>query len=467
MSALINVEERKMADIQVTSGYDGLKLPYSPEAEQSVLGAILLDSQCMDRIAEIIPKPEYFHLANHRLIYSAMLEMFTLGHPIDYITVLEKLKKENAFDEVTGKTYLLQLAQIVPSISNVESYAHIVRDKYDVRSLITAARDIIEDAAEGGIDASMLLDSAEQRIFDIRRGKNMQGLQRINEIIIQTFDRLDMLNSEDNSLYKGISTGITDLDNTITGLNRSDLILLAARPGMGKTSFALNIARNVAVKEKRKVAFFSLEMTKEQLVSRMLSTEAKVGGTKLRTGKLSDEEWIRMIEGGDILSKTQMYFDDTPGITVPEMKAKLRRLKDVDLVIIDYLQLMSGARKTDNRVQEISEITRNLKIMAKEINVPVITLSQLSRASEQRTEHRPMLSDLRDSGSIEQDADIVMFLYREDYYSATETPDEDHDRNSGECIVAKNRHGEARTVPLHWQGEFMRFTGQEANRRER
>ena len=451
-----------MADISVTSGYDGLNLPYSPEAEQSVLGAVLLDSSCLDRIAEILPRAEYFHLANHRMIYDAMLEMFTLGQPVDFVTVLDKLKQNPAFDQVNGKTYLLQLAQIVPSVSNVETYAGIVRDKYDIRTLITTARDILEEASEGGDDAATLLDSAEQRIFDIRRGKNMQGLQRINEVIIETFDRLDLLNSPDSDQFKSISTGIRDLDETITGLNRSDLILLAARPGMGKTSFALNIANHVAVKEKKRVAFFSLEMTKEQLASRMLSTEGEVGGTKLRTGKLTEDEWVRLIEAGDILSKPQIYFDDTPGITVPEMKAKLRRLKDVDLVIIDYLQLMSGAKRIDNRVQEISEITRNLKIMAKEINVPVITLSQLSRASEQRTEHRPVLSDLRDSGSIEQDADIVLFLYRPDYYNTDDAPSDD--KNSGECIVAKNRHGEARTVQLHWQGEFMRFTAMEGGR---
>lgn len=453
-----------MADMKTISGYDGIKLPYSTEAEQSVLGAILLDSECMDKVAEILPRSEYFHLANHRLIYSVMLEMFTFSKPIDYVTVLENLKKDGRFDEAEGRVYLLQLAQIVPSISNVESYAYIVRDKYDIRSLITTAREIIEDSVEETVDASDLLDLAEQKIFDIRRGKNMQGLQRMDEIIIKTFDRLDMLNSEDSDLYKGIPTGIGGLDETITGLNRSDLILLAARPGMGKTSFALNIARHVAVVEKRKVAFFSLEMTKEQLASRLISTEARVGSVKLRTGKLNEDEWIRLIEAGDILSKTQMYFDDTPAITVPEMKAKLRRLKDVDLVVIDYLQLMSGRKGINNRVQEISEITRNLKIMAKEINVPVITLSQLSRASEQRAEHRPVLSDLRDSGSIEQDADIVMFLYRNDYYS--DSTSEDDDKNSSECIVAKNRHGEARTVPLHWQGEYMRFTAQETIRRE-
>lgn len=455
-----------MDDLKVTSGYDGLKLPFSAEAEQSVLGAILLDSQCLDRIAEILPNPEYFYLANHKLIYATMLEMFTLGQPIDFVTVLDKLKKDSNFEENTAKTYLLQLAQIVPSIKNAQTYAYIVRDNYDVRTLITTARDIIEDASSGANDAATLLDSAEQKIFDIRQGKNMQGLQRINETIIETFDRLDALNSDENQLYQGIPTGINDLDETITGLNRSDLILLAARPGMGKTSFALNIARHVAVKEKRKVAFFSLEMTKEQLTARLLSTEAMVGGVKLRTGKLADDEWIRLVEAGDILSKTEIYFDDTPGITVPEMKAKLRRLKNVDLVVIDYLQLMSGGRRIDNRVQEISEITRNLKIMAKEINVPVLTLSQLSRASEQRSDHRPMLSDLRDSGSIEQDADIVLFLYRNDYYRDGENVDEDFDKNSGECIIAKNRHGETRAVPLHWQGEFMRFTAKEVKRSE-
>lgn len=456
-----------MSEVKVTTGYDGLNLPFSSEAEQSVLGAILLDSQCLNQVAEILPKPEYFHLSNHRLIYSVMLEMFTLGQPIDFITVLEKLKKETSFDEVNGKTYLLQLAQIVPSIQNAENYAKIVRDSYDVRTLMMVARDIIEDASNGLNEASVLLDSAEQKIFDIRRGKNMQGLVKINETLIETFDMLDILNSDDKTKYQGMPTGFKDLDTTLTGLNRSDLILLAARPGMGKTSFALNIARNVAVREKRKVAFFSLEMTKEQLTSRLLSTESLVSAIKLKTGKLDENEWIRIIEAGDVLSKTEIYFDDTPGITVPEMKAKLRRLKDVDLVVIDYLQLMSGGRRIDNRVQEISEITRNLKIMAKEINVPVVTLSQLSRASEQRSDHRPVLSDLRDSGSIEQDADVVLFLYRNDYYSDSENEDEDdYDKNGGECIIAKNRHGETRSVPLHWQGEFMRFTAKEGTRIE-
>ncbi len=453
-------------DDMVTSGYSALNLPFSPEAEQSVLGAILLDSSCMDRIAEILPRPEYFYQTNNSLIYSNMLEMFTVGQAVDFVTILEKLKGAKGFDETSGKTYLLQLAQLVPSISNVESYARIVRDKYDVRTLITTARDIVEEASQGAADAATLLDSAEQRIFDIRRGKNMQGLQRIDEIIVQAFDRLDLLNSPDADLYRGVPTGIKELDEAITGLNRSDFILLGARPGMGKTSFALNIARNAAVNAHKRVAFFSLEMSKEQLASRLLSTEAMVGGTKLRTGKLSEDEWIHIIEAGDILSKTQMYFDDNPSITVGEMKAKIRRLRDVDLVVVDYLQLMNASGKNDNRVQEISKITRNMKILAKELNVPVLMLSQLARDSEKRTNHRPVLSDLRDSGSIEQDADIVLFLYREEYYQDAETPNENADRNSGECIIAKNRHGETKTIPLHWQGEFMRFTAQEVVRSE-
>ena len=258
-----------------------------------------------------------------------------------------------------------------------------------------------------------------------------------------------------------------DLDRVITGLNRSDLILLAARPGMGKTSFALNIAKHVACVSKKTVAFFSLEMSKEQLASRLLSAEALVGGTKLRTGKLSEEEWQRLIAAGDVLNKADLYLDGTPGITVPEMKAKLRRLRNIDLVVIDYLQLMSsGGRRTDNRVQEISEITRNLKIMAKELNVPVIALSQLARSSDKRNDHKPVLSDLRDSGSIEQDADIVLFLYREAYYPGEGENREDMNQNKSECIIAKNRHGESKSVPLHWQGEFTRFTSEEYVRHE-
>ena len=449
----------------VTTDFDGLKLQYSSEAEQSVLGSILIDSECLSRVIQILPHADYFYLSNHKVIYSAMIDMFTMGQPVDYITVLDKLQGTNDSDNSNFKSYLLDLAQIVPSVSNVEFYADIVKDKYNIRNLVSTARTIIDDASSGDVSSSDLLNSAEQKIFDIRRGKETQGLQRVNEIVVQTFDRLDELNSRTGEDYSGVPTGIKDLDRVIMGLNKTDLILIASRPGMGKTSFSLNIAGHVGITKGKKVAIFSLEMSKEQLVSRMLSTQAKIPGQTLRLGKLNDQEWLNLIEAGDILSKAPIYIDDTPGITIPEMKAKLRRLGDVDLVIIDYLQLMSSAKRIDTRVQEISEITRNLKIMAKEMDVPVLTLSQLSRASEQRADHKPMLSDLRDSGSIEQDADIVMFLYREGYYESTEISEEG-DKNSGEVIVAKNRHGETRSIPLHWQGEYMRFTAQEAYRND-
>ena len=451
-----------MADNQISSSYDGLHMPYSPEAEQALLGAIILESDVFDKVIEYIKSPDYFYVSLHKLIFKTMTEMVNFGGKIDFVTLLEKLKQTGSFDETTGKTYLYDLVNNCPSISNAEAYAEVIRDKYNIRRLITAAREIIDDATAGTEDTSVIIDSAEQKIFDIRQGNEKKGLERINSVIMQTFDRLDALNSATDDSMKPVSTGIGDLDRVITGLNRSDLILLAARPGMGKTSFALNIARYVACTAKKTVAFFSLEMSKEQLASRLLSAEALIEGTKLRIGKLNDEEWDRLIPASDILGKSELYLDDSPGITITEMKSKLRRMRKLDLVIIDYLQLMSSGRRIDNRVQEITEITRNLKILAKEMNVPVITLSQLSRASEQRTDHRPQLSDLRDSGSIEQDADIVLFLYREGYYDKNEDDSpQGADQNSSECIVAKNRHGEARTVKMHWQGEFMRFTGTE------
>ncbi len=444
-----------------------LSLPYSPEAEQCVLGAILLEPSCMATVADILPNPEVFYQVNNKLIYKVMLNMFTLGKALDLVTLLEELRADPDFDNTTGRMYLLELAQTVPSVSNVDKYCEIVKDKYDLRMLILSTRQTLAEAQDPSNETSNLLDIAEQRIYDIRQGKSMNGIQRINEVILQTFERLDALNNEEErEKYKGIDTGIGELDKTITGLNRSDLIILAARPGMGKTSFALNIARHAACTCKKRVVVFSLEMSKEQLAARMLSTEAMVGSSKLRTGNLEQDEWTRLIEAADILNHADLYFDDNSGITVPEIKAKLRRLQNVDLVIIDYLQLMGSYKKIDNRVQEISDITRNLKIMAKELNVPVIALSQLARSSDKRTDHKPVLSDLRDSGSIEQDADIVLFLYRDAYYSDGDGSGEDANQNKSECIVAKNRHGESRSIPLHWQGEFTRFTSAEYVRNE-
>lgn len=450
-----------------TQAQPGLRVPFNLEAEQSVLGAVLLDSSCLPAVAEILPRAEFFYGETNRQIYETVLEMFTLGQPVDFVTVLEKLHEYEGFDEDTGKVYLAQLVQIVPSISNVEAYAKIVRDKFDVRTLMQAARRILDDASEGAEESSILLDAAEQRIFDIRQGKSTIGLQPVREILLDTFDRLDQLNSADKDKYKGLPTGIGELDTVITGLNRSDLIILAARPGMGKTSFGLNISRHISVAAGRRVAFFSLEMGKEQLAARLLSSEARVEGSKLRTGELTNEEWARLIEAGDILSKANLYFDDAPGITVPEMKAKVRRLKDVDIIIVDYLQLMNSPKRIDNRVQEISEITRSLKLMAKDLNIPVVAMAQLSRANTQRADKTPMLSDLRDSGSIEQDADIVLLFHRENYYqTGMDVPDENADQNECQIIVAKNRHGETKTILTHWQGEFMRFTAREVIRHE-
>ena len=451
-----------------TQAQPEMSMPFSLEAEQSVLGAVLLEPSCLSTVVDILPRAEYFYAVNNRMIYAAMMEMFALGQPVDFVTVLERLKEEKDFDEATGKVYLTQLAQLVPAISHVESYARIVRDKYELRTLMQAARGILSDASAGEQETSLLLDSAEKRIYDIRRGKSDEGLQPVREILLETFDRLDKLNSADRDKYKGLPTGIKELDNTITGLNRSDLIVLAARPGVGKTSLGLNIARHVAVTAKRRVAFFSLEMGREQLASRLLASEALVEGTKLRSGDLTEAEWARLIEAGDILRRADLYFDDSPGLTVLEMKGKLRRLDHVDLVIVDYLQLMTGTKRTDNRVNEISEITRNLKVMAKELNVPVMALSQLRRPTERTKDHRPGLSELRDSGSIEQDADIVIFLHREAYNATSEGGQvtEDMDQNAAEIIVAKNRHGETKPIPVHWQGEYMRYTSREVIRHE-
>ena len=447
-----------MADLNFAGSYDGLHLPYSPEAEQAVLGAIILESDTFDKVVDTLKSPDYFYVSLHKLIFAQMQEMIGLGLSIDFVTLLEKLKQNKAFDETTGKTYLMDLVNNCPSISNAEEYAKIIAEKYNVRRLITASREIIDDATAGNDDPSVLIDSAEQKIFDIRQGNEKHGLERINSVILQTFDRLDALNSETDNSMKPIPTGIGDLDRMITGLNRSDLIILAARPGMGKTSFALNIARNVACKSKKTVAFFSLEMSKEQLASRLLSSEALIGGTKLRTGQLTEEEWSRLIPASDILSKTDLYLDDTPGITIPEMKSRLRRLHNLDLVVIDYLQLMSGsgARKGDSRQQEISDISRSLKALARELNVPVIALSQLSRACESRTDHRPMLSDLRESGSIEQDADVVMFIYRDDYYNK-----DSENKGIAEIIIAKQRNGPIGTVNLVWLPDYTKFANAE------
>lgn len=439
---------------------DGIRLPYSVEAEQAILGSVISDPKCLDEISDRI-SPEYFYIPQHKEIFGAISSMYELSQSIDFISLLEKLKTSGTYDETGGKAYLTQLVQTVPSSANVLTYVSIVREKYYARALMGAANGIIKDINDNAMDSGRLLDSAEQRIFEIRSGRDISGLTHIRSVIeTETFDRLTkMTDPETREDYIGIPSGIGELDKMITGLNKSDLIILGARPGMGKTSFALNIARNVA-SSGRTVCFFSLEMTRDQLAQRVLSSEAGIKSEKMRTGELEGDEWTRLAQAGDQLSKTELYFDETSDITVQQMKAKLRRMRKVDLVIIDYLGLMHSAKPTDNRVQEVSEITRSLKIMAKELKVPVIACAQLSRATEAKGKsHKPALADLRDSGSIEQDADIVLFLYRDTYYDSEKNDDQDMgDPSKAECIVAKNRHGETGTIALHWDGQFTRFT---------
>ncbi len=439
----------------------GRELPYSLEAEQTVLGALLLDPSVLSTVLDYL-KPECFFREQHREIFSTIIRMFSNGQNADIITVMNEAVAAGVFETTAmAKTYLKGIMEGVPSVSNIESYCRIVEDKYYIRSLISAARDIIEDASDGSTDAKTLLDSAEQKIYDIRQGKDTKGLTKIDEVVIEAYDRLQKITGPDREKYLGAKSGFTALDSITSGLNDTDLLIIAARPGMGKTSFALNIATNVARKSNKAVVIFSLEMGKEQLVTRMLSSEALVNSQSLKSGRLTPDDWGKLAMGAEAIAKMPIYLDDGGGITVPQMKAKLRRLNNLGLVVIDYLQLMEGSKKNSNRVTEISEITRQLKLMAKELRVPVITLSQLNRGAEGRQDHRPMLSDLRESGSIEQDADVILFLYRDGYYNK-----EEENQSLSECIIAKNRHGETGKINLIWNGEFTLFRNYEGYRDE-
>ena len=434
------------------------ELPHSIEAEQSVLGAIISDPTVLSDVIELI-KPEYFYNEQHKALYSIMLQMNSMSLPVDIVTVLNEAEKQHIFESsAEGRRYLAEIGNLLPSTANIESYCRIVADKYFLRSLSYVARTILEEVQSGEQNAQLLLDSAEQKIYDIRQGRDVRGLVPLSEAIAEAYDRLGKISGPDKEKYVGARTGFTLLDSITSGLNKSDLIIIAARPGMGKTSFAMNIATNVARRAEKEVVTFNLEMSKEQLATRILSTEALVESNTLRNGRISGDDWVKLATSAGYLSSLPLYIDDTASMTVQQMKAKLRRTKNLGLVIIDYLQLMESTSRSDNRVTVISEITRQLKVMAKELNVPVILLSQLSRAVESRTDKRPMLSDLRESGSIEQDADIVLFLYRDAYYNK-----ESQNQNISECIVAKNRHGETGTVKLIWDGQFTRFSNPDYN----
>lgn len=434
------------------------ELPFSLEAEQSVLGGMLIDPDCIPVVLEQLSTPQMFYRKQHAGLFEVFLNMANLNKTVDFVTVLDECERAGVFaDEGEAKAYLAQLLEIVPSTANILDYCAIIRDRYYRRRVIAVSKEMEGYAREGGESANALLDLAEQRIYDIRQNRDAGGLKPIGDLIVETYDHLQKLTGEDKEQYLGLSSGFGALDNMLTGLNRSDLILLAARPGMGKTSFALNIAVNVAKKyQDKSVAIFNLEMSAEQLVGRILSCEAQIPSRALRTGILEQNEWGQLAACADVLSRTHIYVDDTAGINATEIKAKARRLPNLGLIVIDYLQLMESGGRVENRVQEVSKITRSLKIMAKELDVPVLVLSQLNRAVESRTDHKPMLADLRESGSIEQDADSVLFLSREGYYDKDcETP------YLTVCTVAKNRHGSTGDVNLRWDGEFTRFSNLE------
>ena len=432
--------------------------PHDIEAEQAVLGSMLADSEAVNAAVEVL-KEEAFYRDDNRVIYQAIINLYNKSEPIDILTLKDELESMNKFEQVGGYEYLASLPDKVPTTANVQKYIKIVEEKSILRNLIRTANEIIELGYNPTEDVEDIMDGAEKNIFDIMQSKNQKGYSPIKDVLVESFTKLEELYNRKQHIT-GVPTGFSELDYKTAGLHGSELILVAARPAMGKTAFALNIATNAALRGNAPVAIFSLEMSKDQLVNRILCSEAMVDSNKVRTGKLEEDDWIKLAGAIGPLSESEIYIDDTPGISVMEIRTKCRKLKKekkIGLVVIDYLQLVQGSNKRiGSREQEISEISRSLKILAKEINVPVIALSQLSRAVEQRPDHRPMLSDLRESGAIEQDADIVMFLYRDDYYNK-----ESEKKDIAEVIIAKQRGGSTGTVELLWMGNYTKFVNLE------
>ena len=440
-----------MAELEIIES----NLPFNVDAEQIVLGSVIVEPELLTKISDVLT-PDHFHLKMHSGIYGVIQKLFVGGGDINIVTVTEHCVRQGVFEsQDAARTYLFKLSEMSVEKASIESYAQILDEKYLMRQLITASKDIFDKASSGTEEPSSMLDYAEKRIYDIRNQKEIKGLVHIGPTLREALRGLaDIAEHPENANKKGMSSGFPSLDRFIFGLNPSDFILIAARPGMGKTSFAMNIAVNAArMHPEKKVAVFSLEMSREQLVMRMLSSEGKIPSDVLKTGRIEPSQWRSLNEAAEMLNMIELYVDDTANAAIGEMKAKLRRMDNLGLVVIDYLQLMSTGRRDGNRVNEVSEITRSLKILAKELNVPVITLSQLTRGPESRENKRPLLSDLRESGSIEQDADIVLFLYRDAYYTKAED-----NLESCECIIAKNRHGETATVNLRWDGQFTRFS---------
>ncbi len=426
--------------------------PHHVEAEQSVLGSLLIDRNALSEVSGRL-KAEAFYLEKHKEIYEAIMTLYEESLPVDIVTVSDTLSRRGTLEKIGDVDYIAHLANAVPTTANVSHYVSIILDKALLRSLIAVSGKIVDLGYQGAMEGTEVLNEAEKIIFDISQGLNRTGLESINTVLDQTFSQLEELCQNKGDLT-GVPSGFLDLDRKTSGFQSSDLILIAARPAMGKTSFVLNIAVNAALR-KFPVAIFSLEMSRVQLVNRILSLESMVELEKMRTGKLEAEDWKKIGFSLGPLSKSPIYIDDNASINTMEMMSKLRKLKmdkGLGMVIIDYLQLMEGRKKSDSRQQEISDISRSLKIMAKELNVPIIALSQLSRAPEQRTDHRPILSDLRESGAIEQDADMVMFLYRDDYYN-----EESEKRNIVEVIMAKHRNGSTGTVELAWIPQYTKF----------
>lgn len=432
--------------------------PHDLEAEQAIIGSMLTDKDAVISSVEVL-KEEDFYREDNRAIYRAILNLYNRAEPIDIITVKAELETMGKFEQIGGLEYLAELPEKVPTTANALKYIKIVEEKSLLRSLIKTANEIIELGYDPTEEVENIMEGAEKKIFNIMQNKNQKGYSPIKEILVDSFTELEQLYNRKQHIT-GVPTGFTELDYKTAGFHGSDLILIAARPAMGKSAFALNIATNAAIKANVPVVIFSLEMSKEQMVNRILCSEAMVDSNKVRTGKLEEDDWTKLAGAIGPLSEAEIYIDDTPGISVMEIRARCRKLKlekNIGMVVIDYLQLVQGSNKRGgNREQEISEISRSLKILAKEIGVPVVALSQLSRAVEQRPDHRPMLSDLRESGAIEQDADIVMFLYRDDYYNQ-----DSEKKDIAEVIMAKHRGGSTGTVELLWLGSYTKFVNLE------
>ncbi|HUV43069.1 MAG TPA: replicative DNA helicase [Patescibacteria group bacterium] len=431
--------------------------PHSEEAEACILGSILIDKDAIVTVAEFL-RPEHFYKKANGLIYEAVLHLYELREPIDIVTLKERLKKDKNLEKIGGSAYLTSLVNAVPTAAHIEQYGRMVKDDFTKRELISAASKVTESAFDEGQEATAVLDTAEQLIFALSQKHLRQVFQPIKEALAESFDRLDELHKRAGGL-RGVPTGFKDIDNTLAGLQPSNLIILAARPGIGKTALALNIAQNVSVKEKLTIGFFSLEMSSEELVDRALVVQADIDAWRMKTGRLDEEDFTKLSEAMGVLAEAPLYIDDTPALSVLEMRTKARRLMaehGLELIVVDYLQLMRSSSRRESRVQEVSEISQGLKNLARELKVPVLAVSQLSRAVEQRGSPRPQLADLRESGAIEQDADVVMFIWRED----------DEDVESIELEVAKHRNGPLRRMKLRFRGERIRFYGMETKREE-